>query len=121
MRCCWPSCTPPAASIGPVRSPTALTSGPKGDDQVDPSPVDRGRPGSKHHLLTDATGIPLAVRVTERAPSCVTGAALDGATDLELDFVTANTVKSRHVWLLSSLHAKPAKAGGATLFAPVAS
>jgi transposase len=26
--------------------------------------VDRGRPGSKHHLLTDATGIPLAVRVT---------------------------------------------------------
>jgi transposase len=47
-----------------VRSPTALTSGPKGDDHVGPSPVDRGRPGSKHHLLTDATGIPLAVRVT---------------------------------------------------------
>jgi transposase len=29
-----------------------------------PSPVDRGRAGSKHHVLTDATGIPLAVIVT---------------------------------------------------------
>ncbi len=29
-----------------------------------PSPVDRGRPGTKHHLLTDANGIPLAVTVT---------------------------------------------------------
>jgi transposase len=29
----------------------------RGGDQIGPSPVDRGRPGSKHHLLTDATGI----------------------------------------------------------------
>jgi transposase len=29
-----------------------------------PSPVDRGRAGSKHHLLTDATGVPLAVSLT---------------------------------------------------------
>nr|WP_224306761.1 IS5 family transposase [Streptomyces olivaceus] len=29
-----------------------------------PSPVDRARPGSKHHLITDATGIPLAVTLT---------------------------------------------------------
>jgi hypothetical protein len=28
------------------------------------SPVDRGRTGSKHHLITDATGIPLAVTRT---------------------------------------------------------
>nr|WP_107393290.1 IS5 family transposase [Streptomyces agglomeratus] len=28
------------------------------------SPVDRGRSGSKHHLLTDATGIPLAATLT---------------------------------------------------------
>ncbi|WP_207220672.1 IS5 family transposase [Streptomyces albidoflavus] len=28
------------------------------------SPVDRGRSGSKHHLITDATGIPLAVTLT---------------------------------------------------------
>ncbi|MEV7595608.1 IS5 family transposase [Streptomyces sp. NPDC089922] len=29
-----------------------------------PSPVDRARPGSKHHILTDAQGIPLAVSLT---------------------------------------------------------
>jgi len=33
-------------------------------DQVGPSPVDRGRPGSKHHLITDVGGIPLAVILT---------------------------------------------------------
>jgi hypothetical protein len=37
---------------------------PKGDTGVGPSPVDRDRPGSKHHLLVDAGGLPLAVRVT---------------------------------------------------------
>jgi transposase len=29
-----------------------------------PSPVDRGRTGSKHHLLCDASGIPLAATLT---------------------------------------------------------
>ena len=29
-----------------------------------PSPVDRSKPGSKHHLITDACGIPLASSVT---------------------------------------------------------
>ena len=29
-----------------------------------PSPVDRGRPGSKHHLIVDAHGLPLAVSLT---------------------------------------------------------
>jgi transposase len=29
-----------------------------------PSPVDRGRPGSKHHLLVEVSGIPLAFSVT---------------------------------------------------------
>ncbi|NEB48957.1 transposase, partial [Streptomyces sp. SID339] len=29
-----------------------------------PSPVDRARPGSKHHLLVDGQGIPLAVSLT---------------------------------------------------------
>jgi transposase len=29
-----------------------------------PSPVDRARPGSKHHLLTDSSGVPLAVTLT---------------------------------------------------------
>jgi len=29
-----------------------------------PSPVDRARTGSKHHLIVDATGIPLAITLT---------------------------------------------------------
>ena len=29
-----------------------------------PNPTDRGKPGSKHHLLTDANGIPLAAILT---------------------------------------------------------
>jgi hypothetical protein len=29
-----------------------------------PSPVDRARIGSKHHLLTESGGIPLAIRLT---------------------------------------------------------
>ncbi|ONI89783.1 IS5 family transposase [Saccharothrix sp. ALI-22-I] len=32
--------------------------------QSGPSPVDRARPGSKHHVLTDGGGIPLAVILT---------------------------------------------------------
>jgi transposase len=38
--------------------------GEKGGSATRPSPVDRGRPGSKHHLLVDATGTPLAFSVT---------------------------------------------------------
>ncbi len=36
------------------------TQGPKSG----PSPVDRARPGSKHHVITDGQGIPLAVSLT---------------------------------------------------------
>ena len=36
----------------------------KGGSETGPSPVDRGRNGSKHHLLVDATGIPLAWTLT---------------------------------------------------------
>jgi transposase len=38
--------------------------GEKGGSETGPSPVDRGRSGSKHHLLVDATGIPLAWTLT---------------------------------------------------------
>ncbi|WP_405814057.1 IS5 family transposase [Streptomyces sp. NBC_01390] len=38
----------------------AARHGPKGG----PSPVDRARPGSRHHVLTDGQGIPLAVSLT---------------------------------------------------------
>src|SRR6266498_22325 len=36
----------------------------KGGSATGPSPVDRARNGSKHHLLVDASGIPLAFTVT---------------------------------------------------------
>ncbi|MFF0557982.1 IS5 family transposase, partial [Streptomyces sp. NPDC004266] len=36
----------------------------KGGSKTGRSPVDRGRTGSKHHLITDATGIPLATTLT---------------------------------------------------------
>jgi transposase len=32
--------------------------------QTGPNPTDRGKAGSKHHVLTDAGGIPLAAKVT---------------------------------------------------------
>ncbi|WP_154697865.1 IS5 family transposase [Lentzea guizhouensis] len=38
-----------------------------------PSPVDRARPGSKHHVLTDGGGIPLAVLLTGDNRNDVTG------------------------------------------------
>jgi transposase len=38
--------------------------GEKGGSETGPSPVDRARNGSKHHLLVDASGIPLAWTVT---------------------------------------------------------
>jgi transposase len=37
-----------------------------------PSPVDRGRAGSKHHVLTDASGIPLAVILASGSRNDVT-------------------------------------------------
>ncbi|MGC9479767.1 IS5 family transposase [Streptomyces sp. WG4] len=43
---------------------TARTSGPSKGDHVGPSPVDRARPGSKHHLIVDRHGTPLAVTLT---------------------------------------------------------
>ena len=35
-----------------------------GGAHTGPNPTDRGKPGSKHHVITDAQGIPLAVGVT---------------------------------------------------------
>lgn len=35
--------------------------GKKGGDVVGPNPVDRGKAGTKHHVITDRQGLPLAV------------------------------------------------------------
>jgi hypothetical protein len=37
---------------------------PQGRPKTGPIPVDRARPGSKHHVITDAHGIPLAITLT---------------------------------------------------------
>jgi transposase len=37
---------------------------PEGGEDTGPNPTDRGRSGSKHHVLTDAQGIPLGATVT---------------------------------------------------------
>lgn len=36
----------------------------RGGEHTGPSPVDRARPGSKHHLIVEGRGIPLAVSLT---------------------------------------------------------
>jgi transposase len=64
---------PTAAEQAAVEEPTGLVAG--GDrlfprpgctqgHKSGPSPVDRARPGSKHHIITDGQGIPLAVSLT---------------------------------------------------------
>jgi hypothetical protein len=64
MRCCWRVCGLRVSSNGRGRSPTRARCRRKGGSETGPSPVERGRPGCKHHLLVDATGIPLAFSPT---------------------------------------------------------
>ena len=40
---------------------------PEGGEDTGPNPTDRGKSGSKHHVLTDAQGIPLAVSLDSAA------------------------------------------------------
>ncbi|MFF8597047.1 IS5 family transposase [Streptomyces sp. NPDC015220] len=49
---------------GPQRSSTRPPFAPKGGSLTGPNPVDRGKKGSKLHVLPDAQGIPLAVAVS---------------------------------------------------------
>ncbi len=58
--CCSRSCTRSERSTGPRSVSTAPMSGPKkGGAGTGPPPVDRSRPGSKHHIACDSAGIPL--------------------------------------------------------------
>ncbi|MGW7005854.1 transposase [Streptomyces sp. NPDC054933] len=62
---CWTSLALAASSTGPRRSPTPPLSGQKrGGTLTGPNPVDRGKKGSKLHVLSEAHGIPLAVAVS---------------------------------------------------------
>jgi transposase len=52
------------SSIGRARRSTAIACAPSAGDLVGANPVDRGKPGSKLHLVIDAFGLPLTVAVT---------------------------------------------------------
>lgn len=53
-----------ANSTGRQRSWTRQACGRKGGSLTGPSPVDRGKKGSKIHVLSETNGIPLVVGVT---------------------------------------------------------
>ncbi len=66
MNFCCPNCERPTRLIGPepwwIAGPSErLAVGGK----TGPNPTDRRKPGSKHHLITDANGLPLAALLTE--------------------------------------------------------
>jgi transposase len=44
---------------------SSLLKAPSGGDATGPNPTDRRKLGSKHHIITDAHGIPLAARLTK--------------------------------------------------------
>ncbi|HEV2970791.1 MAG TPA: transposase, partial [Pirellulales bacterium] len=47
---------------------------PEGGENTGPNPTDRGKSGSKHHVMTDAQGIPLSATVTAANVNDVTEA-----------------------------------------------
>jgi transposase len=52
----------------------------KGGPEIGPNPTDRGKAGSKHHLLTDARGIPLVAELS--AANVNDGTLLEHMVDL---------------------------------------
>ncbi|RIH60572.1 IS4/IS5 family transposase [Streptomyces sp. SHP22-7] len=65
----WKPLTAAAAERAAVEEPAGLGTGgdrllARAGRPTGPSPVDRARPGSKHHLVVDGQSIPLAVSLT---------------------------------------------------------
>jgi transposase len=50
--------------VEPVKRGLLEYPGQKGGEQTGPNPTDRGKLGSKYHLVVDRNGIPLAVRLS---------------------------------------------------------
>src|SRR5919205_203122 len=50
--------------LAPGERGQRLCPGQKGGEQTGPNPTDRGKAGSKYHLVVDRNGIPLAVRLS---------------------------------------------------------
>jgi transposase len=69
----WGGCTGPCSTgsagrtrsiSGDARSTAPPSSRRKRGERVGPNPTDRGKPGTKRHVLVDAGGIPLALVLT---------------------------------------------------------
>ena len=65
MKRCCPDCSVRTAWTGPGLAWTAHRCGPwVAGKNTGPNPTDRGKPGSKHHVLTEANGTPLSPILT---------------------------------------------------------
>ena len=65
MKRCWPDCAGRRVWTGRGLAWTARRCGPwAAGKKTGPNPTDRGKPGSKHHVLTEANGIPLSAILT---------------------------------------------------------
>jgi transposase len=65
MNSCWPNCEKPTRLTGPEPWWIAPPSAPWAvGEKTGPNPTDRRKLGSKHHVITDAQGIPLATILT---------------------------------------------------------
>ncbi len=60
----WSRCCRSVSGASGTRAAGRCRTGRKRGQHTGPSPVDRGRAGSKHHLITDGRGTPLAVLPT---------------------------------------------------------
>jgi transposase len=72
-RYCRPSRGAPTYRTSPAPRSTAHICAMKGGAKTGPSPVDRGKTGSKHHVIVKAHGIPLAATLTGGNRNDVTG------------------------------------------------
>jgi IS5 family transposase len=68
-----------ATGLEPGRAGQRLDPGEKGGAATGPNPTDRGRPGTKRHLVVDARGTPLGAVLSgaNRHDSVMLAAALD--------------------------------------------
>lgn len=64
MSCCWPISTLLTSGLVQGGDRQLTCAGGEGRPKTGPSPVDRAKPGSKHHLICGGNGIPLAVTLT---------------------------------------------------------
>jgi transposase len=71
--------------------------GAQGWPKTGPSPVDRARPGSKHHLITEAHGIPLAVSLTGGRPGRSAAFMIESLLEVRIGADHAPTVAGTRV------------------------